>query len=79
MSAYRLSLSPPDKAQVQIGTGELQLRWQALAQRQVTLMCLPRLRVRLRVRVRYQFDGVSDGERTAFMRPFDLYTQRGGG
>ena len=73
MSAYRLGLSLRGKAQVQIGTGELQLRWQALAQRQVTLMCLPRLRVR------YQFDGVSDGERTAFMRHFDLYTQRGGG
>ena len=27
----------------------------------------------------YRFDGVSDDQRQAFMKFFDLYTQRGGG
>ena len=73
VGTHRLDLSPPGKARVQIGAGELQLCWQVLAPRQIALMRLPRLRVH------YQFDGVGDAERTAFMRYFDLYTQRGGG
>jgi hypothetical protein len=29
--------------------------------------------------VNYRFEGVSESEREAFMRYFDLYMQRGGG
>ncbi|MCZ8250888.1 MAG: hypothetical protein O9318_00305 [Hylemonella sp.] len=61
------------EVQVQIGSGALQLQWQALPPRTIALMRLPRLAVR------FVFRGVPDAERTAFMRRFDLYTQRGGG
>ena len=73
VGAHRLDLIQPGQARVQIGAGDLHLRWQVLAPRQIALMRMPRLRVH------YQFDGVSDVERSAFMRYFDLYTQRGGG
>ena len=62
------------KAEVAIGQGRLDLRWQALAPRQIALVRLPRLAVQFR------FDaGVADAERQRFMRGFDLYMQRGGG
>ena len=32
-----------------------------------------------RMAMDYRFDGVADDERLAFMKYFDLYTQRGGG
>lgn len=65
--------SGDDGVQVTIGAGTLQMRWQALAPRQIALIRLPRLRVR------YRFDAVAADERVRFMRHFDLYMQRGGG
>lgn len=61
------------EAQVQIGSGALQLQWQVQTPRVIALVRLPRLLVR------FAFRNVADAERTAFMRRFDLYTQRGGG
>ena len=61
------------EARVQIGSGALQLQWQAQPPRVIALVRLPRLLVR------FVFHDVPDAERTAFMRRFDLYTQRGGG
>lgn len=60
-------------AQVQIGQGGLQLAWQVQPPRVIALVRLPRLLVR------FAFHNVATQERTAFMRRFDLYTQRGGG
>ena len=69
----RLDLSQPGQARVQIGGGQLLLRWQVMAPRQIAMMCMPRLAVH------YQFFGVDDDDRARFMRYFDLYTMRGGG
>ena len=60
-------------AEVTIDDGRLALRWQTLAPRQIALVRLPRLRVE------FEFADVSEAARQAFMRYFDLYTQRGGG
>ena len=60
-------------ASVAIGSGELRLAWQVLPPRRIALLCIPRLAVAFR------FEGVDDAAREAFMRHFDLYTQRGGG
>ena len=68
-----IDLSEPGLARVQIGSGQLLLRWQVLAPRQIAMMRMPRLVVH------YQFDGVDDDDRARFMRYFDLYTMRGGG
>lgn len=61
------------RARVAIDGGALDLAWKALAPRRVALMSLPRLAVQFR------FSGLSEDERFAFMRYFDLYMQRGGG
>jgi hypothetical protein len=58
---------------VAVGGGTLTLRWQVLPPRQIGLVRFVRLAVQ------YRFDGVADDERHAFMKYFDLYTQRGGG
>lgn len=64
----------PDEALVALpGGGRLQLRWAVLAPRQIALVRMPRLQVDFR------FDGADLGTRQAFMRPFDLTLQRGGG
>ena len=68
-----IDLSQPGQARVQIGSGQLLLRWQVMAPRQIAMMRMPRLVVH------YQFDGVDDDDRARFMRYFDLYTMRGGG
>ena len=60
-------------AEVVIDAGRLALRWHALPERQIALVRLPRLAVS------FEFVDVSDEARQAFMRYFDLYTQRGGG
>lgn len=60
-------------ARVVFPQGELALQWQAQAPRQIALIRLPRLQVSFR------FAGVPEPQRQAFMRRFDLYTQRGGG
>ena len=56
-----------------IDAGQLQLRWQVLAPRQIALVRLPRLAVQFR------FDAVEPEARQRFMRYFDLHMQRGGG
>ena len=61
------------EAQVQIGSGSLGLHWKVLAQRSIGAIRLPRLQVCFR------FQGLDDSQRMAFMKRFDLYTQRGGG
>ena len=62
-----------DGAVVALGTGQLRLRWHALAPRQIALLRMPRLAVS------FVFEGVEEAQRQQFMRYFDLYTQRGGG
>ena len=59
--------------QVSIGRGVLALDWQVLAPRVIALIRLPRMSVSFR------FSSVSDDERAAFMKRFDLHLQRGGG
>jgi hypothetical protein len=60
-------------AQVTIGEGELRLAWQVAPPRVIALMRLPRLRLD------FAFSGLDEAQRHAFMKRFDLYTQRGGG
>jgi len=60
-------------ARVTIGAGQLQLDWRVEPPRVIALMRLPRLALR------FAFSGVSEDQRHAFMKRFDLYTQRGGG
>jgi hypothetical protein len=68
-----LSLVAPGQARVPVGAGTLHLSWQVKPPRQIALMRMPVLATQ------YRFDGVSDADRQAFMKFFDLYTQRGGG
>jgi hypothetical protein len=68
--AYELQAG---QARVHIGTGVLALHWQALEPRVIALIRIPRLQVR------FSFQGLDDAQRFAFMKRFDLYTQRGGG
>ncbi len=60
-------------ASVQIGAGTLALSWQVAEPRVIALARIPRLLVR------FQFTGLSDAQRYAFMKRFDLYMHRGGG
>lgn len=60
-------------AVVSIGAGRLELRWSVMPPRQIALMRMPRLAVA------FSFVDVAEASRQAFMRHFDLYTQRGGG
>jgi len=60
-------------ARVTLGAGELQLDWRVEPPRVIALMRLPRLALR------FAFSGVGEAQRYAFMKRFDLYTQRGGG
>lgn len=60
-------------ATVAIGAGRLELRWSVMPPRRIALMRMPRLAVS------FDFVGVDEASRQAFMRHFDLYTQRGGG
>ena len=61
------------EASVPVEAGILHLRWHALPPRAIALLRLPRLHVA------FAFEGVGDDARHAFMRRFDLFTQRGGG
>lgn len=63
----------PRSAEVAIEGGRLDLAWRELPPRQIALMCMPRMAIS------FHFEGVSEAQRQAFMRYFDLYTQRGGG
>lgn len=60
-------------ADVKLGDGSLSLQWSPLPNRTIALLSMPRLAVR------FQFKGVGPDERYAFMRLFDLNTQKGGG
>ena len=60
-------------ADIQLNTGLLSIRWEPLPPRRIALITLPRLKVQ------FDFGEVGEAERQAFMRHFDLYTQRGGG
>ena len=62
-----------DRAQVRIGAGSLHIAWREGEPRTIALVRLPRLHVV------FDFDDVDDAARLAFMKRFDLYTQRGGG
>ena len=68
-----VDLATPGQARVAVGSGALTLRWQVLPPRQIGLVGF------MRMAVHFRFDGVADDERQAFMKYFDLYTQRGGG
>lgn len=72
---HALALPAPGQAMVTLadGLGTMHLEWTVLPPRRIALLSLPRLRVGFR------FDGVPAEARRAFMRHFDLYTQRGGG
>ena len=63
----------PSGAIVTIDTGRLTLEWATLPPRQIALLSLPRLAVS------FAFVGIDEASRHAFMRYFDMYTQRGGG
>ena len=58
---------------VQIGAGRLTLDWQPLPERRIALLRMQRLLVR------FAFEGLDADQRKAFMKPFDLCLQRGGG
>ena len=68
-----LVIGRPGHATVQVGAGTLHLSWQVMPPRRIALMRMPVLATH------YRFDGVAEAERQAFMKFFDLYTQRGGG
>ncbi len=62
-----------DAASVALGCGRVTLSWAALPPRRIALLSIPRLRVR------FEAQEVDAPAWQAFMRHFDLYTQRGGG
>jgi hypothetical protein len=62
------------RASIALAGGALVIEWRELPPRRIALITLPRLAVQFR------FDtGVQAPQRDAYMRRFDLYTQRGGG
>lgn len=58
---------------VALGEGRLTLAWQPLPERRIALLRMQRLLVR------FEFEGLDADQRRAFMKPFDLSLQRGGG
>lgn len=58
---------------VSINRGSLSITWRVGEPRAIALARIPRLIVQ------FAFEGLASQERLAFMRRFDLYTQRGGG
>jgi hypothetical protein len=60
-------------ADVALDGGVVALRWHRLEPRRIALLALPRLHVSFEAR------DVDEATWQAFMRHFDLYTQRGGG
>lgn len=61
------------QAEIDIPPGRLTLSWEPLPDRRIALLVMKRLLVR------FEFDGLDDDARRAFMKPFDLTLQRGGG
>ena len=62
-----------DGAELDLEGGTLAVTWSVLAPRRIALVTLPRLSVT------FDFGEVEASRRHAFMKYFDLYTQRGGG
>jgi hypothetical protein len=60
-------------ADVVLDGGTVAIDWRQLEPRRIALITLPRLHVR------FAAHGLADATWQAFMRHFDLYTQRGGG
>ena len=60
-------------AVVQIGSGTLRIGWSKLPERRIALLVMQRLGVS------FEFRGLDAAQRLAFMKPFDLAMQRGGG
>jgi hypothetical protein len=63
----------PRQAMVSLPSGQLLISWEPLPERRIALLVMQRLLVRFR------FEGADEGQRLAFMKPFDLTLQRGGG
>jgi hypothetical protein len=63
----------PHGARMALGPGTVTIDWSEREPRRIALITLPRLAVRFRA------EGVDTAAWHAFMRHFDLYTQRGGG
>lgn len=74
VGAHVMARPAPGQAAVSLaGGGRLMLAWQELPPRRIAGLRLPRLQVDFR------FEQVDAASRTAFMHPFDLTLQRGGG
>lgn len=58
---------------VDIASGSLTITWSPLPERCIALLRMQRLLVG------FAFEGLDAGQRKAFMKPFDLSIQRGGG
>ncbi|MFP5467903.1 MAG: hypothetical protein ACLGG8_10320, partial [Gammaproteobacteria bacterium] len=58
---------------IDIPPGRLTLSWEPLPDRRIALLVIQRLRVR------FEFEELDEAARLAFMKPFDLALQRGGG
>ncbi len=58
---------------VDIGAGLLTISWSPLPERRIALLRMQRLQVV------FAFEGLDAAQRKAFMKPFDLSIQRGGG
>jgi len=69
----RVAHEAPGRATVHLPQGRLQLCWQVLPPRRIALVSLPRLGVS------FTFEDATPEQRAAFMRHFDMATQRGGG
>jgi hypothetical protein len=69
----RVEHTGPGSATVHLEQGQLQLRWVVLEPRRIALIVLPRLAVH------FEFQDTPAAVRQAFLRSFDLHTQRGGG
>lgn len=66
-------LEGPRQAMVSLPSGHLLISWEPLPERRIALLVMKRLLVKFR------FEGADEGQRLAFMKPFDLTLQRGGG
>ena len=66
-------LEGPRQAMVSLPSGRLFIGWEPLPDRRIALLVMKRLLVKFR------FEGADEGQRLAFMKPFDLTLQRGGG
>lgn len=62
-----------DAVRVSLGDGSLTISWSPLPERRIALLVMKRLLVR------FEFEGLDADQRLAFMKPFDLTIQRGGG